>query len=294
MEVAIQRLQSFAEHAKKNHENGFVVCDSGGKDSNVIKEIAYMAGIPFEIVHSHTTADHPLTVYYVREEQKRWEQLGTPYSFEYPKYKGKRTSMWELIAIKGAPMRQRRWCCEILKETAGNGRYIVTGVRWAESAKRKTSRAIYEIPEGSKRERIKLNNDNDASRRLMEVCTLKGKVVVNPIVDWSDSDVWEFIHKYSIPYNPLYDMGFKRVGCVGCPMANNKDELEKLPKFKGMYTNAFERYLDLHPHVSERLGFKNGVDMYNWWVSRKAAQTGTEEQLSLFCQLDETEENEIP
>ena len=68
--------------------------------------------------------------------------------------------------------------------------------------------------------------------------------MVNPIIDWSDDDVWEFMSLYHVPYNPLYDMGFKRVGCVGCPMANNKDELEKLPKYKEMYTRAFQRYID--------------------------------------------------
>ena len=291
VDVAIQRLQSFSEHAKQNHINGFIVCDSGGKDSNLIKELAYMADVPFEISHSHTTADHPLTVNYVREEQKRWQALGIEYKLEYPKYKGERTSMWELIALKGAPMRQRRWCCEVLKETVGKGRYIVTGVRWAESAKRKNSRAIYELPDGSKKERIKLNNDNDASRRLLEVCTQKGKVVVNPIIDWSDTDVWEFMSLYNISYNPLYDMGFKRVGCVGCPMANNKEELEKIPKYKEMYTRAFQQYIDLHPYILDKFKWKDGKDMYHWWVSRKGTNIDTDGQLSLFEELEEIQQS---
>lgn len=212
VQTAIDRLRLLAPNAEANHPGGLMVCDSGGKDSDVIKELARLAGVRFEIAHSHTTADHPLTVRYVREEQARWRALDVPYTIIYPTFKGKNTSMWALIPIKGAPMRQRRWCCDLLKETAGAGRYTVTGVRWAESANRKQRRATYELPSG-KRERIKLNNDNDLKRRMTEFCMKRGKVVVNPIIDWQDADVWEFHDLYHLPHNPLYDMGYKRVGC---------------------------------------------------------------------------------
>ena len=176
VQTAIDRLRMLAPNAEANHPGGLMVCDSGGKDSDVIKELARLAGVRFEIAHSHTTADHPLTVRYVREEQARWRALGVSYTIIYPTFKGKSTSMWALIPIKGAPMRQRRWCCDLLKETAGAGRYTVTGVRWAESANRKQRRATYELPSG-KRERIKLNNDNDLKRRMTEFCMKRGKVV---------------------------------------------------------------------------------------------------------------------
>lgn len=151
VQTAIDRLRMLAPNAEANHPGGLMVCDSGGKDSDVIKELARLAGVRFEIAHSHTTADHPLTVRYVREEQARWRALGVSYTIIYPTFKGKSTSMWALIPIKGAPMRQRRWCCDLLKETAGAGRYTVTGVRWAESANRKQRRATYELPSGNRK-----------------------------------------------------------------------------------------------------------------------------------------------
>lgn len=209
VQTAIDRLRMLAPNAEANHPGGLMVCDSGGKDSDVIKELARLAGVRFEIAHSHTTADHPLTVRYVREEQARWRALGVSYTIIYPTFKGKSTSMWALIPIKGAPMRQRRWCCDLLKETAGAGRYTVTGVRWAESANRKQRRATYELPSG-KRERIKLNNDNDLKRRMTEFCMKRGKVVVNPIIDWQDADVWEFHDLYHLPHNPLVDIEQKK------------------------------------------------------------------------------------
>lgn len=259
----------FAEKAEENDPRGYMVCDSGGKDSDIIKAIAYLSGVKFEIVHSHTTADHPLTVRYVREEQSRWQAQEIPYRISYPTYKGHRTSMWEMIAIKGPPLRIRRWCCDILKEQTGRGRYIVTGVRWAESVNRKNKRGTYEIPTGS-RTRITLNNDNDACRRLTEICLRKGEVVVNPIIDWSDADVWEFHDLYQLPHNPLYDMGYRRVGCIGCPMSRINHELNALSQYKAMYIHAFDRYLAGHPKA--KLEWKNGQEVYNWWISRKAKE----------------------
>lgn len=70
-----------------------------------------------------------------------------------------------------------------------------------------------------KKRAIILNNDNDDTRRLFESCLSRGKHVCNPIVDWSDQQVWEYIQAEKIPMNPLYEMGFHWVGCVGCPMA---------------------------------------------------------------------------
>ncbi|MCD7992779.1 MAG: phosphoadenosine phosphosulfate reductase family protein [Clostridia bacterium] len=37
-------------------------------------------------------------------------------------------------------------------------------------------------------------------------------------MDWRDSDMWEFIRNERLEINPLYDMGFYRAGCLGCPM----------------------------------------------------------------------------
>ena len=99
VQIAIDRLRMFADKALENHPNGYMICDSGGKDSDVIKAIAYFAGIKFEIVHSHTTADHPLTVRYVREQKTFWLSRGIPYSVIYPTYKGQPASMWSLIPL---------------------------------------------------------------------------------------------------------------------------------------------------------------------------------------------------
>ena len=105
---------------------------------------------------------------------------------------------------------------------------IATGVRWAESAKRR-GREAFEYLASTKAGRITastevmLANDNDTSRRLIEKCEMKAKTVCNPIIDWKDSDVWDFYWHECKHHNPLYQMGYTRVGCIGCPLAGKKE-----------------------------------------------------------------------
>ena len=74
VDIAMSRLKTFESLAVENNPNGYYVCDSGGKDSMVITYLSYLAGVKFEIFHNHTTADHPKTVYHVRELKKMVER----------------------------------------------------------------------------------------------------------------------------------------------------------------------------------------------------------------------------
>lgn len=69
---------------------------------------------------------------------------------------------------------------------------------------------------------IMLMNDNSKKRRMIESCVLKAKSVCNPIVDWTTNELWDYINSEHIEVNPLYQCGFSRVGCIGCPMADKK------------------------------------------------------------------------
>lgn len=101
---------------------------SGGKDSCVLTELALRAEIPFEVMHAHTTADAPETVHFVRKEFARLENRSIRCSISYPLYKGKRTSMWDLIPRKlMPPTRVARYCCAVLKEQNGKGVFSPPG-----------------------------------------------------------------------------------------------------------------------------------------------------------------------
>lgn len=173
-QTAIARLREAARTSEKYYKKPLIVTTSGGKDSSVCVELAIRAGIDFELMHNHTTADAPETVRFIRSEFARLEDMGFPSEkiiVNYPTYKGKPTSMWNLIPQKlMPPTRLARYCCYVLKEQGGKGRYITTGVRWSESVKRKQNRGIYETITKNVEEKVVLNNDNDDKRRLFETC----------------------------------------------------------------------------------------------------------------------------
>lgn len=134
---AFERLGLGAEMSKQYYNAPLIICYSGGKDSDVLVQLALNSGIDFEVLHNHTTADAPETVRHICDTFKRLELQGIKCTVEYPVYKGKRTSMWDLIPQKLIPpTRIMRYCCSILKEKGGQHRAIATGVRWAESQAR--------------------------------------------------------------------------------------------------------------------------------------------------------------
>lgn len=254
-QLAIERLKAASGMSMMAYQQPLVICISGGKDSGVITELAIRAGIPCEFQHNHTTADAPETVRFVRSEFKRLEEKGYKCTVNMPIYKGQRTSMWSLIPQKlMPPTRLLRYCCSILKETGGAGRFI---------------RGIYEKLGATKDKKIILANDNDEKRMLFESCRLKAKRMVNPIIDWKDEDVYGFLEDAKAPMNPLYAEGQCRVGCVGCPMAGTKGrevEFARWPKYKQLYLNAFDRMLAERKQRGKESTWDSAEDVFRWWM----------------------------
>lgn len=258
IQVAIKRLQLFEP------QEGYYIAFSGGKDSCVVKALADMAGVKYDAHYNHTSVDPPELIYFIREHHP-------DVKIEYPRYPdGTRVTMWNLIPKKKMPpTRLVRYCCQYLKESGGEGRFVVTGVRWAESSKRR-SRSGLELSNGTKTgKRIKIDPDNPNNEELARYCPTKGKHILNPIIDWLDEDVWEFIRKYNVPYCKLYDQGYTRLGCIGCPMSKkNAEELEKYPKFKQNYLRAFEKMLIELEKLGKTAGWQTPEDVMNWWLQK--------------------------
>ena len=274
--TAIQRFRAFEP------EDGYYLAYSGGKDSDCIKILAQLSGVKFEAVHNLTTVDAPETVSYIKSQ--------ADVKISYP-----HTSMWELIVKKGMPpTRLIRYCCEELKERGGIGKLTVTGVRWAESTKRKESSGevkiigkpvdtqkhaeLYGVKyQISKQGGIILNDDNDSSRRLTEYCYRTRKTMLNPIIDWNDGDVWSFLRYYKCQSNPLYQCGQKRIGCIGCPMQGPekmKKEFSSYPVYKQNYIKAFERMVKKHSDKwkGRFTKWETGQDVFDWWTSTDSDQ----------------------
>jgi phosphoadenosine phosphosulfate reductase len=227
---AIQVLKDFEP------PEGYYLAFSGGKDSCVIKQLAIEAEVKFDAHYAVTTIDPPELVKFIRE-------MHPDVKFMKPA-KGFFTRMVE----RGyPPIRRIRWCCSEFKELHGDGRFVITGIRGAESAKR-------------------------AGRRMVETCNQgKGKRYLNVIHNWTNGDVWDFIRMRGLEYCSLYDEGFDRLGCVMCPMSNSKNhkkEAERWPRIAKAYERAFERIYtrrksENHPAFAN---YTNGHAMYVRWA----------------------------
>lgn len=280
---AIERLKAFEQ------EEPYYFCYSGGKDSDVIRILAELSGVKYELHHNLTSVDAPETVNYIRSIPN--------VSIDIPHDKDGQVSMWSLIVKKGLPpTRLMRYCCSELKEKGGKGRMKVTGVRAAESVSRSQNAGMVKIlgkpitvqkkaeelqadidvsPKGG----IVMNMDNAPNRRLVEHCYRTTQTMLNPIIDWTDNDVWEFLRAYGCPSNPLYQCGEKRIGCIGCPIQGQKGMLrdfEKYPKYKNMYIRAFDKMLVSYQHKGYRCNWQTGQDVFDWWTGFDS------DQMSLF------------
>jgi len=228
-------------------KEGYYVAFSGGKDSVVLLDIVKRSGVKFDAHYNITGIDPPELYYFIRDNFPEVQRHRTD------------TTIWKLIVKKMMPpTRLVRYCCAELKERGGKDRRVVTGIRWAESNRR-------------------------GKRSPVEECFKdKHKVYVHPIIDWSDEDVWEYIHKNNVKYCHLYDEGFKRLGCIGCPMAGTdgrKKEFARWPNFERKYRTAFAaaaaaNLAALGPEYGGRgrnakLRWVDGDSMFSWWMEDK-------------------------
>jgi phosphoadenosine phosphosulfate reductase len=252
-------------------DNTLVLAYSGGKDSDVLLDLAIKSGAPFRVEHNHTTVDAPQTVYHIREVFARLESQRVSTKINMPD-----VTMWDLIVKKGIPpTRKIRYCCEHLKESCFNDRHLMTGVRWKESHNRK-QRGLHEYLHRNKDKRIVFFDENDEAHKLTGICQMRNRIVTNPIIDWSDTDIWDYINDNEIKVNPLYAMGYTRVGCVCCPLSGAKGMLRdsvNFPKYKNMYIKTFDRMIRARKErgISSDIDvqWKNGESVFKWWSDPK-------------------------
>lgn len=272
---AIEALKLF-----EPEDEPYYLCYSGGKDSDVIRILAQLAGVEHEIYHNLTTVDAPETIHYIKSipnviiNKARYSD-------------GTHKTMWNLIPKKGMPpTRVMRYCCAELKEQGGKGRLKITGVRSAESRNRAVNGGEIKII-GKPKTTLKylededinfhltnqggvvLNFDNADSRRAVEHCFRTTSTMINPILDWTENEVWQFLHHYGCYANPLYQCGKSRIGCIGCPMQGKKgmkNGFRRYPKYYENYIRAFDK-LVIALNEKGSCNWQNGEEVMRWWIS---------------------------
>ena len=236
VEVAIMRIQQFEP------SEGYYLASSCGKDSVLIMDLTKRANAKHDIHYNRTTCDPPELVQFIK-------------TFPDVIIENPLKTMWQLVEERGLPRRQARYCCEELKERGGSGRVVMTGVRIAESK----------------------GHTRRAHRKMVETCYKdNSKRFVNPIIDWSDNEVWEYITAFNVKYCSLYDEGFKRLGCVLCPMVRDIErQLDRWPKICDAWYRATVRYWQRQTKGGVK--FESADALWQWWLQRDKSSIADEQ-----------------
>ena len=207
-----------------------------------MKHLAELAGVHVRWVYHKTTIDPPELVRFIRANHP-------DVKFNRPEH----GNFFNRMVKKGFPTRKVRWCCQEYKERNYPHETLIMGIRGEESVSR--------------------------SKRYGLVSSWrKNEKIVCPIYHWPADKLWRFIRDASIPYPTLYDEGFKRLGCIGCPMSRRGRirQFERWPVFEKKWKRAFHRIWEHRTteKPQQRDGrewfgtrFFNGPDeMWQWWL----------------------------
>jgi len=229
VEVAIALLQAWEP------SEGYYLAFSGGKDSVAIYDLALKAGVKFDAHYCVSPIDPKEIHDFIRQHfpDVQWDYHARGF--------------WKLVVKKGLPMRQSRWCCQVIKEAGGAGRTVIVGNRRVEGTIRRNQKCY---GPGLKHD----------------------KYFLRPIIDFDNYDIWQYIRENNLPYCSLYDEGFKRLGCVLCPFSRSIDrELAYFPKIVNCWRRACDRIVEYRLTSGKEFKhlFQTGEELFNWWISRK-------------------------
>ena len=209
---------------RQYHASKSAVSFSGGKDSLVALHLAYRVGIR-RAVYSDTTVEPSKMIDYIKDIETIF---GSKIDIVRP-----HKSFWELLPIFGPPSTHHRWCCPTIKypqlsQYAKNHgiKYYITGLRKNESI-------------------IRMRYTKVGKNPMIPYVTQ-----LNPIIDWNQEEVWEYIKKYNLPVHPYYKAGLSRNGCVICPYKSTT-ELKKLKKLEPDIWSKYEKFLHTYADIMD-------------------------------------------
>ncbi len=266
-------------------DNGYFLAFSGGKDSQALYHVVQLAGVKFKAHMNLTSVDPPEVIRFVRTH--------------YPDVKmAKPNDSIFNIAVKRRilPTMRVRWCCEEYKEMAGAGKVTLIGIRHSESQRRAKRNEVeisnrkfsgdldgleaYRKEQANKpKRRRKMQGEsvsivNADGERVLGCIHGKETLLISPIIDWTEDDVWTFLNTLNIAHCSLYDEGWTRIGCINCPMSSPKQkrlENERWPHVKRNWIKAIKairngggpKELLSEEHLgAEQRTFADG---YVWW-----------------------------
>ena len=269
-------------------ENGFYLAFSGGKDSQCLYHVAKLAGVKFKAHMNLTSVDPPEVIHFVKSQYSDVELI-----------KPKKSIFQAAIDMGILPTKRVRWCCKEFKESAGAGKVTLIGIRHAESSRR-AARQEVEISEkkysgdleglevyrkarnAQKRGRKPKNNRevtivNADGERTLGCIRGQESLLISPIIEWTDDDVWNFLNTIGVAHCELYEQGWHRIGCIGCPMSPAKQKIienKRWPHVKRNWIKAIKAIraiptaggglseIRIQEKSLQRTGFKHPLNSY--------------------------------
>lgn len=259
IKYSIDLLQKSEKIAlKMDPENGFYLAFSGGKDSQALYHIAKMAGVKFKAHMNLTSVDPPEVIRFVKKNYPDVELIK-------PKM-----SIYDMALKKHMlPTRVMRWCCAEYKEMSGGGKVTLIGIRNQESARRSKRKEVSTQIKGTRTDET-FDQWSEHKEKMVACVSGKDKILISPIINWSEQDVWKFLNSNNIPHCSMYDEGYKRIGCILCPMSNRKQKIrdcKRFPHVREKWIQTIQKLIDAgyinHNFDDAELGF-------NWWISEKS------------------------
>lgn len=218
----VEQAFSVLETANKMFNGNLALAFSGGKDSLAVLDITLKVNPDIPVMFSSTTVQCPETIQYVKALQQKWG-----FNLQITRCK---VPFFKAVKKKGWATHEDRWCCKPYKEQPAF-EFLAENEIHAEITGTVRTESIY--------------------RRSLKAFRMPKKspflIRINPIYDWNQWEVWDYIRENNLPYNPLYDKGYRRIGCWCCPL-NGPSHYRRLKKTHPKLFHFLERFEPAHPY----------------------------------------------
>lgn len=184
------------ERAAAEHPGSVVLATSLGAEDQVLADMIGRSGLPIAVATLDTGALHLQTLHLAARTERHC-------GIEIERYLPRAEQVIHFLREHGdqamyRSLALRKACCAVRKLEPLQ-RLLASRSAWITGLRRDQSDGRSELP-------------------FTELGT-DGRIKFNPLADWSQADVWWYIQRHGVPYNPLHDEGYPSIGCAPCTRA---------------------------------------------------------------------------
>lgn len=265
LEAKERSVLKYINKVSKKYNLPKLLSFSGGKDSLVLLLLLIKTSLDFTVFFIDTGIEFKETVDFVHQIIEFFNLQE-----KFLEYKTKNSFYTEARENFGPPARDFRWCCKVLKLSNINdlirdhflgGVLTFVGNRKYESFRRR---------------------DEARRGKISKNPYIPQQINVNPINNWMALTVWLYIFReqgrLGFEMNPLYELGYERVGCIPCPAS----KLADLEILRENFPNDYQELSDLLNEHAERNDFPDEWATLGFWRWKKLPKA----QLNILKKLN--------